>query len=178
MNDFGKLYTRIPKRVFAKQWTPYSVLPYVTNVFMDMPEPQATTPLKAEDILGQDVNTYFQSANKTIKVCISATVVLASGDTKVVQPLDWVCYSEVSQTPVNVVTDAWFRDSYTDRFELCPTCLTKSQVIRGGGTIPTFEDIVRCLEQGKEVRLSDGTSVKSFDDLKIWAELQGVKIGP
>jgi hypothetical protein len=177
MNDFGKLYTRIPKRVFARQWTPYSDLPFVTNIFMDIAEPQLNSPLKAEDLLTQNVDSYFQSANKTVKVCINATVTLASGDIKTVLPLDWVCYSEISNTPVNVVTDVWFKESYTDRFELCPACLSKSHIIRGGGTIPTFEDIVRCLETGKEVRLSDGTVVKSFEDLKVFAELQGVKIG-
>lgn len=178
MTDFGSIYTKIPRRVYAKQWTPYCSLPYVENIFIDVPEPAASPVINPEDVLNQDVSTYFTTANKTMRVCITGSVTLGSGSRVTVKPLDYVLYSEVSQTPIAVVPDTIFREEYTNGFELCAVCLAKSQVIRGGGTIPTFDDLVKSLESGKSVTLSDGSVISSFEDLKAWAALQGIKIGP
>ena len=176
MTDFGKIYTRIPKRVYAKQWTPYSVLPYVENTFIDVPEPAINAPIKPEEIISQDVSAYFAAANKTMRVCVSGLVAIGN-DKVIVKPLDYVCYSEISQTPVAVIGEKAFLEGYTDGFELCASCLAKSQVIRGGGTIPTLEDLVKSLESGRSVTLSDGTLIKSFEELQTWAALQGIKLG-
>lgn len=177
MTDFGSVFTKIPRRVYAKQWTPYCSLPYVENTFIDVPEPAAPPVINPEDVLNQDVSTYFSSAPKTMRVCITGSVTVASGERIVVRPLDYVLYSEVSQTPISVVPEKSFSDEYTNGFELCPICLAKSQVIRGGGTIPTMDDLVKSLEAGKRVTLSDGSVISSFEDMKTWAALQGIKIG-
>jgi len=179
MPDFGKLYTRVPKRVYAKQWTPYSQLPYVENVFLDVPEPIAPpTAFGPEDIVkNQDVSNYFQAVPKTIRVCISGIVTLGNGEKATVEPLNYVLYSEVSQVPIAVISADVFNESYTTRFELCPVCLAKSQAIRGGGTIPTFEDLIKVLEAGKSLTFEDGTVIKTFADLQEWATKQGVQLG-
>ena len=178
MTDFGSIFTKIPRRVYAKQWTPYCSLPYVENIFIDVPEPAAPPVINPEDVLNQDVSAYFATANRTMRVCITGRVTLGSRDRVTVKPLDYVLYSEVSQTPIAVISEDMFVKEYTQGFELCAVCLAKSQVIRGGGTIPTFDDLVKSLESGKSVTLSDGSVISSFEDLKAWAALQGIKIGP
>ena len=178
MTDFGSIFTKIPRRVYAKQWTPYCSLPYVENIFIDVPEPAAPPVINPEDVLNQDVSAYFATANKTMRVCITGAITIGSGDRVTVKPLDYVLYSEVSQTPIAVISEDMFVKEYTQGFELCPICLAKSQVIRGGGTIPTMDDLVKSLEAGKRVTLSDGSVISSFEDLKAWAALQGIKIGP
>jgi len=103
--------------------------------------------------------------------------VTINGEKTRVEPLDYVLYSEVSQAPVAVISADVFNESYTTKFELCPVCLAKSQAIRGGGTIPTFDDLIRVLEAGKSITFEDGTVIKTFGDLQEWATKQGVQIG-
>jgi hypothetical protein len=178
MTDFGKLYTRVPKRVYARQWTPYSVLPYVENVFIDVPQPIAPSTFQPEDVLkSQDVTNYFQTVPKNIKVCINGIVTLGNGEKLQVDPLNYVLYSEVSQVPLSVITAEIFDEAYTTRFELCAICLAKSQAIRGGGVLPTFEDLIKVLEAGKTLTFEDGTVIKTFQDLQLWATNNGVPLG-
>lgn len=178
MSDFGKVYSRVPKRVFAKQWTPYSILPFVENVFIDMPQQQPQKPFDPSDVLAsnENVQNYFAAAPKIVKVCVSGSVMLA-GEKYIVEPLNWVLYSEVSQVPIDVITNEVFMASYTDKFELCPLCLAKSQAIRMTGKLPTFDDLVKSLEKGNMITLEDGSVIRSFADLSAWAERSGVKLG-
>jgi hypothetical protein len=177
MSDFGKLYTRVPKRVYARQWTPYSILPYVENVFIDVPQPLAPATFQPEDIVKNDVTNYFQTVPKNIKVCINGIVTLGNGEKLQVEPLNYVLYSEVSQVPISVVTADIFDEAYTTKFELCAVCLAKSQAIRGGGILPTFEDLIKVLEAGKALTFEDGTVIKTFQDLQSWANKNGIALG-
>jgi hypothetical protein len=178
MTDFGKLYTRTPRRVYARQWLPYSNLPYTESVFIDVPAPQTQAPFEPSDILkNQDVTNYFQSIPKQIKVCVSGIVTLGNGDRIAVEPLDYVLYSETSQVPIAVITEKDFLASYTDQFELCPICLAKSQAMRSGGSVPTFQDLIKALEEGKAITLQDGTKITTFLDLQNWAGKNGLVLG-
>lgn len=176
--NYGSIYTRIPKRVYARQWTPYSVLPYVENQFIDVPQPVQNQEFSPEDIIkSQDVTSYLQNVPKNIKVCINGVVQMPDGSKMIVDPLNFVLYSEVSQIPIAVVTEEAFNETYTTKFELCPVCLAKSQALRGGGTIPTFEDLIKVLEAGKSLTFEDGTIIKTFADLQGWAAKNGLPLG-
>lgn len=178
MSDFGVLYTRTPKRSYARQWTPYLNLPYVENTFIDVPQQQVQKPFDPNEIVENgDVTNYFAAAPKIIKICVSGVVTLGNGEKVIVEPLNWVLYSETSQVPIDVVTETVFNNSYTDKFELCPACLAKSQALRAGGKIPTFDDLIKTLENGNCLTLQDGVVIRTFEDLQNWASKSGVKIG-
>lgn len=172
--DYGKSYTKIPVTVTARQWTPHSIVPCVTNLFLDIPDPSSSQDqVTADNLLQQDVNKYF-AAGKTIKVCYKGLLKLEDGTSYDVKPLDWVLYKDGH--PMGVMTDDEFGIQFSDKFELCDACQTKSKLIKSVGRVPTFDEIVSSIESGKTVVLSDGSQIKSMADLKLWAELNGVNI--
>ncbi len=162
MTDFGKSYSRIPSQVYARQWTPYSTLPFVDNSFVEIPEPQEQKQFSARDILDSGVDSYLKP-HKLIKACLYAFVTLSSGERKLVKPLDYVLYS-IAQIPIAVMSDDKFKAEYTDGFSLCQTCSAKAQI----------SAIVASIEAGNSVTLDDGTVLKTVEDLEAFKQKIGI----
>lgn len=178
MDQYGILYTRIPKRVYAKQWTPFSNTPNVIDVLIDIPEPPPSQTFDPKDILrGSEVENYFSQGSKMIKVCTSGRCTLLNNQVVAVQPRDFVLYNE-KREPIGVVPEADFIEMYTDKFELCANCLAKSEFLRLGGRIPNIEELVKMIESGTEIPLDNGKSIKSVSDLIEFATANGINIIP
>lgn len=179
MNDFGKLFTRIPKRVYAKQWTPFSSIPAVVDVLIDIPQPPPQQSFDPKDILrGSEVENYMQNASKMIKVCTHGRATLSNGQQVQVNPRDFVLYNEKTFEPIGVVPEQDFLDMYTDKFELCQSCLSKSEFLRMGGRIPSIQELINMIENGTEIPLDGGKSIKTVNELIDFANKNGINLVP
>lgn len=178
MDQYGNFYTRIPKRVYAKQWTPFSNVPSVIDVLIDIPQPPPQQSFDPKDILrGSEVESYFSQGSKMIKVCTNGKCTLANGQAVNVNPRDFILYNEKKE-PIGVVPEIDFAEMYTDKFELCPTCLSKSEFLRMGGRIPNIEELIKMIENGTEIPLDNGKSIKSVSELIEFANSNGINLIP
>jgi hypothetical protein len=179
MAEYGTIFTRIPKRVYSKQWTPFSNLPNVVDVLIDIPQPPPQQSFDPKDILrGSEVENYFSQGSKMIRVCTHGRCTLGNGQTVQVNPRDFVLYNEKSFEPIGVIPESDFMEMYTDKFELCPTCLAKSEFLRMGGRIPHIDELIKMIENGTEIPLDNGKSIKTVPELIEFANLNGINILP
>lgn len=179
MDDFGKIYTRIVKRVCAKQWTPFSKTPAVTDVLIEIASPPPQQSFDPQDILrGSEVENYITQGAKMIKVCTNGTCKLANGQTVTVNPRDYILYNDKTKEPIGVVPEFDFNEMYSDKFELCDSCLSKSEFLRLGGRIPSIEELIKMIEAGTEIPLENGKTIKTVSELIEFASANGINIIP
>jgi hypothetical protein len=175
--EFGKLYTRIPRKVYALKWTPHSLLPGVEEISIEVPEqpPKVENFDPREILAGSQMHNYYTQPQKLIRVVIKGQV-LINGALLNVMPTDFVLYCEKTKEPIGVLNEKDFLELYTDKFELCGMCSSKAEFIKNGGRLPTIDDFVKLLQEGKEIKLENGVILKSIADLRDFAAKHGINL--
>jgi hypothetical protein len=117
--SFDKIYTRVPRSVYALQWLPFARLPNVTNIMGEVTEATATT------YMGQSYNPAdpFQPPRKPQITCIGGKVRIGDKE-RDLNPYDYVVYSCETNLPIQVIPEEAFKELYVDgsKFTLCQTC--------------------------------------------------------
>jgi len=175
IDDFGKIVTRIPKRVFARQWYPYSRLPYVDDIIVDVTSSQLQTDFNPE--VSSKADEMFKSPYRSLKACIHGLIKYGDGSTEKVHPREYVLYHETAKMPIGKISEDDFKTQYSDNIELCNACQAKVFVQTKAVKAPqSLAEVMALLAQGKEIRLDDGTIIKSKEDLEDWARRKGIAL--
>jgi len=183
MSFDAKIYSRVPKRVYAIQYFPYAELPQVRDIVIKVPEmPQSFySQTNTNDIFaGNDLQNAYSNGVKTIDVCTHGEVLLGGSQKTVVKPKDFVIYNEQTQVAIGVVPKDDFLDMYTDRFDLGEVCLKKAQDIASARNPVKVDlgisEIMKLIQSGEGYKLDDGTVIRSLQDLADFATKNGIKI--
>jgi hypothetical protein len=170
--SFEKIYTRVPKSVYALQWLPFARLPSVQNIMGEVVEASAST------YMGSSYNASdpFQPPRRPRLTCIGATVKIGEED-KEVQPHDYVIYSCETQQPIAVIAERVFSSIYVDSsiFSLCKDCSEKVKGLSTSSELPkNAEGIINILRAGGYVDVKDditGTAIRisTIDEFKAYA---------
>lgn len=179
----AKIYSRVPKRVFAIQYFPYAELPQVKDIVIKVPEmPQSfySQPDPNDVFAGGDMSQVYANGVKTIDVCTHGEVMLGGTQKALVKPKDFVIYNEQSQMAIGVVPKDDFLEMYTDKFDLCEDCLKKAQDLTASRMPPkinlTITEIMKLIQSGEGYKLDDGTLIKSLQELADFAGKNGIKL--
>lgn len=178
---FGKIYNRIPKQVIGIQYFPYAPIPNVKHITIKVPDiPSSTFDSNQNDILGPDMTQiYAGNGMKTIEVCTHGEVLLGGSQKAKVNPTDYVIYNQQTLIPIGVIPEKDFNDMYTDKFELCPTCLENAQGLVKPQPKPenlSIPDIVNLIRSGQGWEVGDGTVIRSERDLMEFISKAGIKL--
>jgi hypothetical protein len=177
--DFGKLVTRIPKRVFARQWLPYSRLPYVDDIIVDVTSSQFQPDFQQDMTKNpsQRSDEMFKSPYRNMKACVAGVIKYQDGSTERIVPREYVLYHEAAKMPIGKISEEDYQSQYSDQVELCASCQAKmfvqSKVVRAPQNL---SDIVDYLAKGKEIKLEDGTIISNKLDLEDWARKKGISL--
>lgn len=183
MSFDAKIYSRVPKRVYAIQYFPYAELPQVKDIIIKVPEMPASfyaQPDPNDVFAGGDMSQVYSNGVKTIDVCTHGEVMLGGNQKAMVKPKDFVIYNEQSKVAIGVVPKDDFLEMYTDKFDLCEVCLKKAQDLTAARTAPkinlTITEIMQLIQSGEGYKLDDGTLIKSLQELADFAGKNGIKL--
>jgi hypothetical protein len=177
--DFGKLVTRIPKRVYARQWLPYSRLPYVDDILIDVTSSQFNPDFQQEvqNSPNPRSDEMFKSPYRAMKACLAGIIKYQDGSTEKIMPREFVLYHEAAKMPIGKISEDDYISQYSDTVELCASCQAKifvqNKIVRAPQNLA---DIVDYLAKGKEIKLEDGTLISSKLDLEDWARKKGISL--
>ena len=167
--DYGKVYNKIPRKVLARQWTPWAGLPHVRDIEIEIPEPAPSEKFKPEDILrDSEMSNFYSNPQKTIKVCIKGQVRLQSGAIINVSARDFVLYDFDSKIPISVISEDSFLENYSEKFSLCEKCEIKAIVLTSPKNLA--DQYINILKSGEKITLDDGTVISSIEELNNWFE--------
>lgn len=181
---FGKIYNRIPKQIIAVQYFPYAPVPNVKHVVIKMPDfPSGVWDANQNDVLGPDMSQLYASGTagvKTIDVCTHGEVLLGGTQKAIVKPTDYVIYNQSSLIPIGVIPEKDFGDLYTDKFELCETCLANAQGLKStpvqSGKQPSLPEIAELIRTGIGWDTGTGVILKSESDLINYMKNNGINL--
>ena len=173
--EFGKLVTRIPKRVYARQWFPYSRLPYVDDAIVDVTSSQLQSDFTPELTAKND--EMFKSPYRAMKACIHGVIKYGDGSNEKIQPREYVLYHESAKMPIGKISEDDYKSQYSDTIELCQTCQSKVYMQSKNIKAPqSLAEVMAHLAKGKEIKLDDGTLIKGKEDLEEWARKKGLSL--
>lgn len=181
-SPFGKIYNRIPKQIIAIQYFPYAPIPSVKHIIIKVPDlPPNSLDYNQNDILGPDMSqVYANGGMKTLDVCIHGEVLLGGTQKAMVKPTDFVIYNQQTLIPIGVIPEKDFGDLYTDKFELCESCLAKAQGLKQAPIHTnkqiSIPEIVELIKSGVGWDAGNGVILKSEADLIDFVKKNGIKI--
>ena len=171
---FEKKFIRVPKEVFALQWTPYARLPMVENIMGEVVNASS-----ASFMGGYNPLDPYQSPQKPKMMIVSAKVKLGSEE-RTLEPYDYVVYDCETQKPIQVLTESTFINAYvkSEDLQLCESCAAKAKALYTTKTAQpqSLEEIVALLNSGKSITLSNGAVIRTVEELKSFAAKSGATI--
>lgn len=121
--SYGKLIMRLPRRVQAKIYLPYSNLPHVRDIMQEMSPPlNSENPLQNLDItkMGGD---FF----KGVAVCTHGEIDYGNGRVEKIMPREYVLYHESRKVPVGKISEDEYLTEFCEPDSFCAECEAKLQ---------------------------------------------------
>lgn len=204
MSEYGKLIMRRPLEAYARQWTPYSRLPDVVEVAVDVVQaPKAFDPNASQEEIEAALNANLQNggfkvpkneaelaemfANQNMfgagqqkfSIVTHGEVVCygEKAPTKI-RPRDWVLYHATAKKPIAVISDEEKTGQYTE--EVVKFCKSCEGLLKGNAnsTDAKIEQLRKLFAEGKTFKVPgpDGTEVelKSMED---WEKMNAIYNG-
>lgn len=138
-------YIRLPEKIVAMQWFPYSRLPEVEPIYAQI-DNQAD---------------YMNGPTKAPKQIIESGKVVINGKPWRIEPSDFVIYDPKTMIPIQAMSEGSFTASFvsTKQFFLCSSCETRVKEISEPTHPTSLEEVKALFESGRgpfPVKTSEG----------------------
>ncbi len=121
--SYGKLIMRLPRRVLAKIYLPYSNLPHVRDVLTEM-----APPLNSENPLANlDLTKMNGDIFKGVQVCTHGEIDYGGGRVEKILPREYVLYHETRKVPVGKISEDEYLTEFCEPDSFCNECEGKLQ---------------------------------------------------
>ena len=121
--SYGKLIMRLPRRVLAKIYLPYSNLPHVRDVMTEMSPPlNSANPLENLDITRMNGDIF-----KGVSVCTHGEIDYGNGRLEKIFPREYVLYHESRKVPVGKISEDEYLTEFCEPDSFCSECEGKLQ---------------------------------------------------
>jgi len=155
-------YIRLPEKIVAVQWFPYSRLPEVDPIYAQV---------------DRQVD-YINGPEKAPKQVIEAGKVIINQKAWRLEPSDYVIYNSKTMEPLQAMSESNFKASFvsTSLFCLCSDCEAKVKDIAEPQHPTSLEEVKALFESGRgpfPVKTSAGIRMAyTFDQFMYLKELQ------
>jgi hypothetical protein len=153
--SYGKLIMRLPRRVQAKIYLPYSNLPHVRDIIQEMSPPlNSGNPLENYDITKMGGDLF-----KGVAVCTHGEIDFGNGRVEKIMPREYILYHETRKVPVGKISEDEYLTEFCEPDNFCAECEAKLQ--------ETFQQHLQAMAEKATQESSIKAAMRVQDESKI-----------